>query len=121
MFYLAIHMALFLLAATLTGIGIGWWLNHLKGRNLYDASLENDTFSLKHRLDKCFDENALLRRNLKDADKKIRKLGKKPAQAKDGGSDDSLQEKLAVLMDDLQMRDDTIIALEKELAIARKQ
>ena len=128
MIYLASQMALFLVLAALTGVIIGWWSNSLRNRTTdatqiaehVDEPTEEDIFAIKKRLDKCFDDNAKLRRDLKDNNKHVKILSKKQTDIDGSVSIDHLNDKIVVLMDDLQMRDDTILVLERELEAARK-
>ena len=131
MIYLVLQMALFLVLAALTGVVIGWWSNQIKNRTTppvatkpVDEVAEEDIFAIKRRLDKCFDDNAQLRRDLKSSHKRMQKLSKSTKGGNTLGTDDvisadHLSDKIAVLMDDLQLRDDTISVLEKELEAAR--
>ncbi len=117
MFYLIAQIASFLLIATVLGVGLGWWF----AKNKQPAEIEYDEdkalIEHKHRLDKCHKENAKLRREAKQHKEQLEKLN---AQINIAG-DDNLAEKLEAanaqiqaLMDDVQMRDDMIIALEKD-------
>ncbi len=123
--YLVLQMALYLILAALAGVGVGWWFNHLRNRSqavelqtIQSIDENEDAFSIKNRLDKCFDDNAQLRRELKLSNEQLQKMSKSniPEPA---GSKNTLLEKIQVLMDDLQLRDDTILALEKELEMSR--
>ncbi len=117
MIFLIIQIAFFLLLATLIGIGLGWWFAKNKNNDkfLYDkdvAMIEN-----KRRLDQCHKENAKLRREAKQYKEQLEKV---EAQVK-MSNDVNLAEKLEVanariqaLMDEVQIRDDMISALEKK-------
>ncbi len=127
MFYLVSQMALFLVLAAIAGVGVGWWLYYLRYQPQFvdgnesaspgsreqqqDRQREDDIFAIKRRLDQCFDENAKLRRDLKSAQKASVHAG----NGSDTTTDAALQDKFKVLLEDLQLRDDTILALEKEL------
>lgn len=121
MLYLASQMIVFLVLAALLGIATGWWLNHLRNQpqpvsltakdDLARYETDNDIFTVKRRLDQCFDENARLRRELKSAKERLTQSGNEQASA----DIQELQGKIQVLLDDLQLRDDTIVALEQEL------
>ena len=116
MIFLITQIAFFLLLATLIGVGLGWWFAKSKNNAepIYDedvAMIEN-----KRRLDQCHKENAKLRREAKQYKEQLEKI---KAQA-EIGDDEGLAEKLEAanaqiqaLMDDVQMRDDMIAALEK--------
>lgn len=119
MVYLAIQMAIFLIVAAAAGVITGWWANQLRTNwNAKDEIDEKDVFAIKHRLDQCFDENAMLRRKLKKSESVVKRSGRN-GEVEDIGSNDALGEKVKVLMEDLQIRDDTIVALEKELEAVR--
>ncbi len=120
MIYLALQMALYLILAALAGVGIGWWSNQLRNRSHSVEPLieEEDVFAIKNRLDKCFDDNAKLRRDIKSNNSQSQKRTQGDASVQNNSSD-SLREKIEVLMDDLQLRDDTISVLERELEVAR--
>lgn len=128
MIYLASQMALFLVLAALTGVIVGWWSNRLRNRATVatqtvehvDEPTEEDVFAIKKRLDKCFDDNAKLRRDLKANNQQVEVLSKKQENIDGSVSVDHLNDKIVVLMDDLQMRDDTILVLERELEATRK-
>lgn len=128
MIYLASQMALFLVLAALTGLIVGWWSNQLRNRATIaprvtehvDEPTSEDIFAIKNRLDKCFDDNAKLRRDLKKTNNQLQKNSNSHEEADGSSSVDHLSDKIVVLMDDLQLRDDTILVLEKELEAARK-
>lgn len=116
MLYLATQMLLFLVAASLMGVIIGWWLAKLNKQEEVEPILEDeDIYALKYRLDKCFDDNATLRNNLKQSHNKIDEISREQTVVAQSTDSSFLQEKIDVLMEDLEMRDDTISALEKEL------
>jgi len=121
MIYLVSQMALYLILAALAGVGLGWWSNHLRNKpqiTEWSVSEDEDNFTLKSRLDKCFDDNAKLRRDLNSGNLQLKKMSK-GNHSDNTRSSDSLVEKIKVLMDDLQLRDDTILVLEKELERSR--
>ncbi len=118
MFFLVLQMAFLLVIALLIGVILGWWLNKLKTRQLIaDANptidaTQGQQFALKNQLNKCFEDNAVLRRELKAARENAEKA---KISTTNNQYDENLQEKFNVLLDDLQLRDDTISALTKEL------
>jgi hypothetical protein len=122
MIYLALEMAVFLILAALAGLIIGWWANHLRtssnNKNDDEEFVEEDIYAIKNRLDNCFDDNAQLRRKLKSSNHKLEKLSKNK-NIEGLPSVTGLNDKIDVLMEDLQIRDDTILALEKELEAVR--
>ena len=118
MFFLVLQMAFLLVIALTIGVILGWWLNKLKTRQLIaDANptidaTQGQQFALKNQLNKCFEDNAVLRRELKTARENAEKA---KISTTNDQHDENLQEKFNVLLDDLQLRDDTISALTKEL------
>ena len=123
MLYLALQMAFLLVISTLIGVVVGWWINRLKQKPVVecdDTVRDEDLYALKSRLDKCFDDNAALRRDLKG---KEARLDSSDIGTKSGSEESQvmLNNKVAALMDDLELRDDTITALEKELEVFRNK
>ncbi len=119
MIYLVLHMAIYLILAALAGVGIGWWFNQMRNNSPAIEELdEEDVFAIKHRLDKCFDDNAKLRRELKSSNHHLQQTAKN-IDSDNTSSPETLKEKIKVLMDDLQLRDDTISVLERELETTR--
>jgi len=118
MFFLILQMAFLLIIALSIGVILGWWLNKLKTRQaIADATptldaTQGQQFALKNQLNKCFEDNATLRRELKAAEESLNKTTSKEGKQQ---QDDNLQEKFNVLLDDLQLRDDTIASLTAEL------
>lgn len=119
MLFLILQMSFLLLIAIAIGVILGWWLNKLKSRQAIleatptlDAT-QGEQFTLKNQLNKCFEDNSVLRRELKSCQETLAKSkgGKAATSVKEG----DLQEKINVLMDDLQIRDDMIAALNKEI------
>lgn len=123
-------MAFLLLVSTLAGVIIGWWAKRVSQPNrktneemlASDAmQTQDEVYTLKHKLDKCFDENASLRRDIKTKQTQLNRLNARYEQSAENGDDsnnvalDALYDKVKALMDDLQLRDDTILALEKEI------
>ena len=117
MLYLALQMAFLLVISALIGVVVGWWVNRFKQKPVVefdDTGRDEDLYALKNRLDKCFDDNAALRRDLKNKETQV---ASSDSQSENGDekSHGALKVELQALMDDLQLRDDTITALEKEL------
>lgn len=130
MLYLAIQMAFLLLVSALVGVIIGWWAKRVSqpSREELEEALASDAmqtndeiYTLKHKLDKCLDENASLRRDVKTKQTQLNRLNTRYGQSAEDNDDsgttsvDALYDKVKALMDDLQLRDDTILALEKEI------
>ena len=112
-------MAFLLVIALSIGVILGWWLNKLKTRQsianatpTLDAT-QGQQLALKNQLNKCFEDNATLRRELKAAEENLTKTVTPKVDKK--SQDHTLQEKFNVLLDDLQLRDDTISSLTAEL------
>lgn len=119
MFFLILQMAFLLVIALSIGVILGWWLNKLKTRQsianatpTLDAT-QGQQLALKNQLNKCFEDNATLRRELKAAEENLNKTVTPKVDEK--SQDHNLQEKFNVLLDDLQLRDDTISSLTAEL------
>lgn len=122
MFYLVSQITIFLFIAVLAGVAIGWvtrgQLPRLKeGGN---KVLPDDPFDARFRLEQCHRDNAALRRDLKDAEDKAEKLQGRLENAENSDADvlerlEVAEIRTQVLMEDLQLRDDTIAALEREL------
>jgi len=119
MFFLILQMAFLLIIALSIGVILGWWLNKLKTRqSIANATPTLDAtrgqqLALKNQLNKCFEDNATLRRELKAAEENLTKTVTPKVDKK--SQDHNLQEKFNVLLDDLQLRDDTISSLTAEL------
>lgn len=127
MFYLTIQIAFLLAIAVLAGLGIGWWLHgkmsqsqglgkELPGENPFDA---------RFRLEQCHRDNATLRRELKEAEDRADKLNIRLENLSQHDTDvlerlETDEIRIQALMEDLQMRDDTIAVLEQELEEMRQ-
>ena len=134
MLYLAMQMAFLLLVSALIGVAIGWWAKRVSQVpaidthdesvvELDDRAMDDDIYALKNRLDKCFDENASLHRDMKAKETQLRRLKARSEPVEGVSSDassEALRDKVIALMDDLQLRDDTILALEKEIGAMKR-
>jgi uncharacterized protein YneF (UPF0154 family) len=122
MLFLILQMAFLLVLALFIGVILGWWLNKLKTKQAIEnanptiEATQGKQFALKNQLDKCFNEKRALRLELKTACDDLKK-GKTIEKGDNRIEDNNLQEKINVLMDDLQLRDDTILALRKEIVL----
>lgn len=125
MLYLIGQITIFLVIATLGGLVLGWWGRGLRQHQLPITALPvtPDPFEARSRLEQCHRDNANLRRDLKEAADHLVKV---QAQLASVGSDTELvvrlqaaEERVNALLQDLQWRDDTIAALERELAQLR--
>ena len=123
MLFLILQMAFLLIIALSIGVVLGWWLNKLKTKQAIananptiEATL-GEQFALKNQLNKCFEEKITLNLELKSAQEALSK-GSSPKRD-DKKQDINLQEKFNVLMDDLQIRDDTISCLCKEIKLLK--
>jgi len=119
MLFLILEMTFLLIIALSIGVILGWWLSNLKAKQAIananptiDAT-QGEQLALKNQLNKCFDEKIALNLELKSAREVLSKG--ESSQMDDTKQDANLQEKFNVLMDDLQIRDDTISSLCKEL------
>ncbi|MCK5917107.1 MAG: hypothetical protein KAG34_01685 [Cocleimonas sp.] len=119
MLFLILEMAFLLIIALSIGVLLGGWLSKLKTKQAIanatptiDAT-QGEQLALKNRLNRCFDEKVALNLELKSAHEALNK--RKNIPVGDKKQDINLQEKFNVLMDDLQIRDDTISSLCKEI------
>jgi regulator of replication initiation timing len=119
MLFLILQMAFLLIIALSIGVILGWWLNKLRTKQAIAnatptiEATQGEQFALKNQLNKCFEEKITLNLKLKSVRETLSKGGTKPKD--DKKQDINLQEKFNVLMDDLQIRDDTISSLCKEI------
>lgn len=121
MIYLVAQISLFILIATLLGALLGWWF---RGRKQGESASSFDEHSLedKRRLEQCRREAAALRREAKAQQEMIDRFSHQKSSAPH--SDDghlrtqleNAQAKISALMEEVQLRDDTILALQKEVS-----
>ncbi|SDZ93358.1 hypothetical protein SAMN05660964_00555 [Thiothrix caldifontis] len=127
MFYLTIQIAFLLTLAIFIGVAIGWWVaNKIKQSPTLPQETSDNPFDARFRLEQCHRENATLRRDLKETEERAEKLNARLDNSTQ--HDDNVLERLETyeirleaLMEDLQMRDDTIAVLEQELEQLRDQ
>lgn len=127
MFYLTIQIAFLLTLAIFIGVAIGWWVaNKIKQSPTLPQETSDNPFDARFRLEQCHRENATLRRDLKETEERAEKLNVRLDNSTQ--HDDNVLERLETyeirleaLMEDLQMRDDTIAVLEQELEQLRDQ
>lgn len=125
MLYLIGQISGILLLATLMGLALGWWS---RGLRLPQSTVDSipmslDPFESRHRLEQCHQENAELRRELKESKEKLERLQERLSDIDDDDVVSRLQsanDRLEALLQDIQWRDDTIAALEHELEQLRK-
>ena len=122
MFYLVSQIALILAVAVLAGLGVGWWVRGLlpTGGRLSAKTLPDDPFDARFRLEQCHRDNATLRRDLKEAQELTEKLQTRIENSSQQDGDvlerlETYEIRVQALMEDLQMRDDTLAVLEHEL------
>ncbi len=83
---------------------------------------EIDPFGARSRLEQCHRDNAALRRDLRETEEQLEQLQKAKELTREGDMVGRLQAaegRVQALLDDLQVRDDTIAVLEKELDTLR--
>jgi len=122
MFYLVSQVALLLLVAVVAGVLLGWWFHRVAVDVVAgdDEVHGSDFFDARSRLEQCHRDNATLRRELQDANGQIQQFSKRLDNAS-GDEQGTLarleaaEAKAVALMEDLQLRDDTIAVLEREL------
>ena len=127
MFYLILQIAFILAVATLAGLGVGWWLRGKTGE--VTSALRDtpeDPFDARFRLEQCHRDNSTLRRDLKEAEELAEKLQHRLENTSSSDADvlerlEAYEIRVQALMEDLQMRDDTIAVLERELEEARSR
>ncbi|WGZ94569.1 MAG: hypothetical protein QJT81_00860 [Candidatus Thiothrix putei] len=127
MFYLTIQIAFLLTLAIFIGVAIGWWIaNKLKQSPALPQETSDNPFDARFRLEQCHRENATLRRDLKETEERAEKLNARLDNSTQHDDDvlerlETYEIRLEALMEDLQMRDDTIAVLEQELEQLRDQ
>ncbi|MEZ5479981.1 MAG: hypothetical protein R3E95_21610 [Thiolinea sp.] len=83
-----------------------------------NAAEDADPFGARSRLEQCHRNNAELRRELQETQEQLelcRRAGNLPADDEMLDRLRAAEARVTALMDDLQLRDDTIAVLEKEL------
>lgn len=129
MFYLALQIAFLLTIAVATGLGMGWWLRSKMAQSPAPGKElpgENNPFDARLRLEQCHRDNATLRRELKEAEERAEKFNLRMENISQHDSDvlerlETYEIRVQALMEDLQMRDDTIAVLEQELEETRQR
>jgi septal ring factor EnvC (AmiA/AmiB activator) len=115
MIYLIAQIALFLLLAVLSGVLVGWWFWGRK-QCIEQPDNSEEIIEGKRRLDQCHNKNAKLSRDLKQCRDDLDKLSH---QIEVGDKAELLCQledanaQIQALMEDVQMRDDMIIVLQK--------
>lgn len=127
MIYLMSQIAFILALAAVAGVGVGWWVRGRvgdRGNVSGIKELPDNPFDARFRLEQCHRDNSALRRELKEMEALAEKLQSRMETTKQ--ADDDIMERLEAseirvqaLLEDLQMRDDTIEVLEKELEALR--
>ncbi len=122
MFYLTGQILVIVLLATFAGLALGWWSRGLTAEIREETSNENeeiDPFGARSRLEQCHRNNANLRRDLQDAQQQLEQLKRAGEMAQSEGNLvaqlQASDARISALLGDLQMRDDTIAVLEREL------
>ena len=121
MLYLTGQILLIVLFATFVGLALGWWSRGLMAdmHNENTAETDVDPFGARSRLEQCHRDNAGLRRELKEVQEQLDRYQQAEQLDADIVSVNTrlheAESKLSALMEDLQLRDDTIAVLETEL------
>ncbi len=125
MFYLITQIVFILAIAIILGVGVGWWVHgktQKTGAELPVPEFE-DPFDARFRLEQCHRDNAALRRELKEAGERADKLQTRLSKSKVDNDMlervEAYETRIQALLEDLQMRDDTIAILERELQTMR--
>lgn len=129
MFYLVSQIALILTISVLAGMVIGWWARgNLPNLTALHPTKElpDDPFDARFRLEQCHRDNAALRRDIKESEEKYDKLQSRLSHNEQTDSDmleqlETAEVRVQALLEDLQLRDDTIAALEHELELLRNK
>lgn len=127
MLYLIGQILVIVLVATFAGLGLGWWSRGLMADlrpQANNTQEETDPFGARSRLEQCHRDNAALRRDLRETEEQLEQLRKAKELTREGDMVGRLQAaegRVQALLDDLQVRDDTIAVLEKELDALRAQ
>lgn len=125
MFYLTMQILLIIILATLLGLGLGWWSRGLMADIRKEESdnakneEEIDPFAARSRLEQCHNDNAGLRRDLKELEEQLENFERVQQHSREDGNlleqIKSSELRAEALMADIQERDDTIAILESEL------
>lgn len=122
MFYLTIQIAFLLTIASFIGLAIGWFLCNktVQSRRTLIPETSENPFDARFRLEQCHRDNATLRRDLKEAQELTEKLQTRIENSSQQDGDvlerlETYEIRVQALMEDLQMRDDTLAVLEHEL------
>ncbi|MFZ1570245.1 MAG: hypothetical protein WAT29_15625 [Thiolinea sp.] len=125
MLYLIGQILVIVLVATFAGLGLGWWSRGLMADlrpQATESESETDPFGARSRLEQCHRDNAALRRDLRETEEQLEQMQKAKELTREGDMVGRLQAaevRTQALLDDLQVRDDTIAVLEKELDALR--
>ena len=125
MLYLIGQILVIVLVATFAGLGLGWWSRGLMADlrpQATESESETDPFGARSRLEQCHRDNAALRRDLRETAEQLEQMQKAKELTREGDMVGRLQAaevRAQALLDDLQVRDDTIAVLEKELDALR--
>ncbi|TXH77874.1 MAG: hypothetical protein E6Q85_02605 [Thiothrix sp.] len=125
MLYLIGQILVIVLVATFAGLGLGWWSRGLMADLRPPATKneeESDPFGARSRLEQCHRDNAALRRDLRESQEQLEQAQKAKELSREGDMVGRLQAaevRVQALLEDLQVRDDTIAVLEKELDALR--
>ena len=125
MLYLIVQIAFLLLIAVAAGAGVGWWIRSFVGTHHPAQDVLDDPFDARFRLEQCHRDNAALRRDLKDMGERADKLQNRLDHIENLDTSSLEQQeayeiRIQALLEDLQLRDDTIAGLEHELATYRR-
>lgn len=125
MFYLITQIVFILAIAIILGIGLGWWVRSQSPLTTQTVALPefDDPFDARFRLEQCHRDNAALRRELKEAGERADKLQTRLSKTNVDNNMleriEAYETRIQALLEDLQMRDDTIAILERELQTMR--
>jgi len=115
MVYLIAQISLFILIATTLGVVLGWWFRGKQ--STVDTRIELNEQDHKRRLEQCRKEAAALRREAKAQQETIDRFSRHKTDIDENTIAmelDNAQAKIKALLEELQLRDDTIAALQRD-------
>lgn len=118
MVYLITQISLFIFIAAGLGVILGWWFWGKKTPT--STSLDEESIEAKRKLEQCRRESAALRREAKAQQETIDRFSRQKVEINDESVSaqlESAQARINALLDEVQLRDDTIHALKKEIQI----
>lgn len=116
MVYLITQITLFIFIAAALGVILGWWFWGKKA--ITGIPLDEESIETKRKLEQCRRESAALRREAKAQQETIDRFSRQKVELNDesiAAQLESAQARIQALLDEVQLRDDTIHALQKQI------